>query len=110
MSTPGRPQRELLPLGAKARGAQDAPVNPSQPALLLASPMSAAMTRELSARSEEHTSESSHTVISYAVFCLKKKKKEQSTCLPASKETGKKQQRRPSRVAARRHAQLSNTT
>src|SRR5438034_8834813 len=26
-------------------------------------------------RSEEHTSESSHTVISYAVFCLKKKKK-----------------------------------
>src|SRR5438132_10013314 len=28
-------------------------------------------------RSEEHTSESSHTVISYAVFCLKKKKKRQ---------------------------------
>src|SRR5437588_7597647 len=26
-------------------------------------------------RSEEHTSEPSHTVISYAVFCLKKKKK-----------------------------------
>src|SRR5260221_14757613 len=26
-------------------------------------------------RSEEHTSELSHTVISYAVFCLKKKKK-----------------------------------
>ena len=26
------------------------------------------------ARSEEHTSELSHTVISYAVFCLKKKK------------------------------------
>src|SRR5256885_7239069 len=26
------------------------------------------------ARSEEHTSESSHLVISYAVFCLKKKK------------------------------------
>ena len=26
-------------------------------------------------RSEEHTSNSSHTVISYAVFCLKKKKK-----------------------------------
>ena len=25
-------------------------------------------------RSEEHTSNSSHTVISYAVFCLKKKK------------------------------------
>src|SRR5688500_19800896 len=28
------------------------------------------------ARSEEHTSEPSHLVISYAVFCLKKKKKE----------------------------------
>src|ERR671926_1953194 len=27
-----------------------------------------------SLRSEEHTSNSSHTVISYAVFCLKKKK------------------------------------
>src|SRR5438034_5746769 len=30
-------------------------------------------------RSEEHTSELSHTVISYAVFCLKKKKKIHST-------------------------------
>src|ERR1039457_6835347 len=29
-------------------------------------------------RSEEHTSESSHLVISYAVFCLKKKKKTQN--------------------------------
>src|SRR5439155_6139390 len=28
-----------------------------------------------SKRSEEHTSESSHVAISYAVFCLKKKKK-----------------------------------
>src|SRR5215475_15283775 len=29
----------------------------------------------IGARSEEHTSESSHVKISYAVFCLKKKKK-----------------------------------
>ena len=29
-----------------------------------------------SGRSEEHTSELSHTVISYAVFCLKKKKQQ----------------------------------
>src|SRR3989454_3512733 len=29
-------------------------------------------------RSEEHTLNSSHLVISYAVFCLKKKKKKQS--------------------------------
>src|SRR5258708_26562657 len=27
-------------------------------------------------RSEEHTSDSSHQIISYAVFCLKKKKKQ----------------------------------
>src|SRR5439155_13296427 len=32
--------------------------------------------RASSARSEEHTSELSHVAISYAVFCLKKKKKE----------------------------------
>ena len=31
--------------------------------------------RKILERSEEHTSEPSHTVISYAVFCLKKKKK-----------------------------------
>src|SRR3712207_7578084 len=30
------------------------------------------------ARSEEHTSDSSHANISYAVFCLKKKKKKNS--------------------------------
>src|SRR5947207_6347578 len=30
-------------------------------------------------RSEEHTSDSSHTVISYAVFCLKKKKNKTKT-------------------------------
>src|SRR5258708_14063597 len=29
---------------------------------------------KIAARSEEHTSESSHQIISYAVFCLKKKK------------------------------------
>ena len=40
-------------------------------------------TREynLALRSEEHTSDSSHTVISYAVFCLKKKKKKQKNIL-----------------------------
>src|SRR5947207_5678451 len=32
-------------------------------------------------RSEEHTSDSSHTVISYAVFCLKKKNKKEDTRL-----------------------------
>src|SRR5258708_22189283 len=35
------------------------------------------------ARSEEHTSESSHQIISYAVFCLKKKKTEAVTHAPA---------------------------
>src|SRR5947207_8739365 len=33
-----------------------------------------ALTGEVGERSEEHTSELHHTVISYAVFCLKKKK------------------------------------
>src|SRR5438874_11260944 len=34
--------------------------------------------RELEQRSEEHTSDSSHVEISYAVFCLKKKKKQRT--------------------------------
>src|SRR5699024_11237228 len=32
----------------------------------------------MSVRSEEHTSDSSHVSISYAVFCLKKKKKDEN--------------------------------
>src|SRR2546422_6777472 len=36
-------------------------------------------------RSEEHTSDSSHGYISYAVFCLKKKKKHQNTRINKSK-------------------------
>src|SRR5690606_40763719 len=35
----------------------------------------ASLAARAAARSEEHTSESSHVKISYAVFCLKKKKK-----------------------------------
>src|SRR6266853_1952193 len=34
-----------------------------------------ATARDAAARSEEHTSNSSHSQISYAVFCLKKKKR-----------------------------------
>src|SRR5438132_6214217 len=37
-------------------------------------PAEPALVRRRTSRSEEHTSDSSHTVISYAVFCLKKKK------------------------------------
>src|SRR4051794_41271332 len=33
-------------------------------------------------RSEEHTSEPSHPSISYAVFCLKKKNRQQGAALP----------------------------
>src|SRR5712671_7243448 len=36
-------------------------------------------------RSEEHTSEPSHQIISYAVFCLKKKKKTQKLHLDTKK-------------------------
>src|SRR5688572_31638905 len=38
-------------------------------------------------RSEEHTSESSHSQISYAVFCLKKKKKKQHTIKQTKQQT-----------------------
>ena len=38
-------------------------------------------------RSEEHTLNSSHTVISYAVFCLKKKKKTQNVKNKKKKQT-----------------------
>src|SRR5437660_3856633 len=36
-------------------------------------------------RSEEHTSELSHVAISYAVFCLKKKKKKKDTTITDTK-------------------------
>src|SRR5262245_64913994 len=38
-------------------------------------------------RSEEHTSESSHLGISYAVFCLKKKKQKKKKCIKHEKRT-----------------------
>src|SRR5206468_10790349 len=38
-------------------------------------PLRSTAGERLSERSEEHTSDSSHDQISYAVFCLKKKKK-----------------------------------
>src|SRR2546426_7419879 len=38
-------------------------------------------------RSEEHTSDSSHLVISYAVFCLKKKKNRTSSAHTTSHRT-----------------------
>src|SRR6476646_11324141 len=41
-------------------------------------------------RSEEHTSESSHTVISYAVFCLKKKKKKNNNIIYKKNKKKKK--------------------
>src|SRR5215216_7940812 len=37
-------------------------------------------------RSEEHTSELCHQIISYAVFCLKKKKKKKARHFPALQE------------------------
>src|SRR5687768_18352222 len=40
--------------------------------------------RATAPRSEEHTSDSSHGYISYAVFCLKKKKKQKNSCQPTT--------------------------
>src|SRR5258708_29232293 len=39
-----------------------------------------AIVRKLLARSEEHTSELHHQIISYAVFCLKKKNNDSFRC------------------------------
>src|SRR2546427_195013 len=44
-----------------------------------ARPASVGLHRSCHTRSEEHTSEPSHSQISYAVFCLKKKKKQHTT-------------------------------
>src|SRR2546426_5394335 len=52
-------------------------------------------------RSEEHTSDSSHLVISYAVFCLKKKKQNNKTSAPNQTKNC-----RASRLAARHSARL----
>src|SRR5580658_10730770 len=46
------------------------------------------------ARSEEHTSDSSHLVISYAVFCLKKKKKKNKKIIYKKKKKKHKQQKK----------------
>src|SRR5256885_8298650 len=43
--------------------------------------------RSRRSRSEEHTLNSSHLVISYAVFCLKKKKQHAQSVLLLSKDT-----------------------
>src|SRR2546426_7399570 len=55
------------PFGAKEAG--QGPLLPVIPAI------ANAIYHAVGVRSEEHTSNSSHLVISYAVFCLKKKKK-----------------------------------
>src|SRR5436190_4315202 len=57
----------------------DIPVRPHRRHKFMTAPfptdrIPAATPFETARRSEEHTSELSHTVISYAVFCLKKKK------------------------------------
>src|SRR5690242_11635299 len=48
--------------------------------------MSAIVQRHGTERSEEHTSESSHMSISYAVFCLKKKKKKINTYIVSDQQ------------------------
>src|SRR2546430_10430589 len=45
------------------------------------------LTLRLSERSEEHTLNSSHSQISYAVFCLKKKSRSRGSWSPSSEST-----------------------
>src|SRR5258705_6143525 len=60
--------------------AQRDPVPRSQVSMMLEDPQTFLRVRvHLIGRSEEHTSNSSHLGISYAVFCLKKKKKNKTT-------------------------------
>src|SRR2546426_7327337 len=57
-----------------------------RPRIVLAPPRHGHVAEKVSKlpRSEEHTSDSSHLVISYAVFCLKKKKTEISDTISLS--------------------------
>src|SRR5690242_21576770 len=48
------------------------------PTLTLGRQLTEVITRHRGLRSEEHTSDSSHMSISYAVFCLKKKNKKKN--------------------------------
>src|SRR6266496_753144 len=50
------------------------------------------------ARSEEHTSELRHVEISYAVFCLKKKKKKVEQCFNAPNRVRKNQHEEPEQL------------
>src|SRR5688572_31593948 len=59
----------------RARGPCAGAVRPRRPQDRAPAPRRAAA--GAARRSEEHTSDSSHSQISYAVFCLKKKKKKQ---------------------------------
>src|SRR5438034_1808813 len=71
-------EREALPVelvrDEVARGRLIIPANVNHLAKRL-DPMAIGKVAGVKIRSEEHSLNSSHTVISYAVFCLKKKKK-----------------------------------
>src|SRR2546426_12520411 len=79
------PRSTLFPYTTLFRSADEELVTPSRIRLATAEHMvrtkrtaphaTTFMEVDMTNRSEEHTSNSSHLVISYAVFCLKKKKK-----------------------------------
>src|SRR5438034_4211709 len=56
-------------------------------------------------RSEEHTSNSSHTVISYAVFCLKKKKNNKTRINTKTNKTQIKEPQEKTQSGAATHTQ-----
>ena len=76
-----RDEAPMLYIGEKVgRGgpAVDIALDPLKGTTLTAKAMSNALTVMAWARLEEHTSELSHVVISYAVLCLQKKKKKKT--------------------------------
>src|SRR5882672_6047293 len=83
----------ICPSSIAAGATMSLPACTCESAVFASTSFDASFTRYPSSRipqSEEHTSESSHTVISYAVFCLKKKKKKNKHIIVKKKKKKKK--------------------
>src|SRR2546430_8289088 len=77
------PRSTLFPYTTLFRSSPSLSTTPSNSSdATAASCCSTPLDDTITLRSEEHTSELSHSQISYAVFCLKKKKNNQTTFHP----------------------------
>src|SRR3546814_2581620 len=88
----GRPSVSV-PVLSKASAVSEPRFSGGPPPLTRTPPRAARATPERTARSEEHTSELQSLMrISYAVFCLKKKKNENKNTIIARKQHTRSQQ------------------